>query len=69
MRDKVIFFALVAFAAIMIPPIVGLGAAAIGHLVGMDGPALVTLVGSAVTATFGGVIALANLLAKLLFGK
>ncbi len=69
MRDKIIFFVMVVFAAITISPTVGIATAAIGHMVGLTGAALLVLVGSAATAAFGAILALATLLASLLFGK
>lgn len=65
--NKVIFFAITIFAAIVISPLVGGAALVIGALVGMQGPPLVVLFGSATTATFVAILALASLAANLFF--
>ena len=69
MRDKLIFFAMVVLAAIMVPAIAGGVAVALGRLVDMHSDAVLMLAGSAVVAAFTGVLALAGLVARLLFSK
>jgi hypothetical protein len=65
--NKVIFFVITIFAAIVIAPLVGGAAAVIGALAGMQGPPLVVLFGSATTASFAAILALASLAANLFF--
>ena len=69
MREKLIFFSFVVLAAITIPAITAGAALLVGQLVGMADDGLLLLVGSAATATFTGVLALAALAAMLMFSK
>ncbi|MDQ2879714.1 MAG: hypothetical protein M3Y48_00185 [Actinomycetota bacterium] len=63
--NKIVFFAITALTAIVISPLVGGGVAVIGALAGVAGTSLVVLFGSAATATFAAILALANLAANL----
>lgn len=65
MYDKTTFFTIAVLASLVIPPIVGGMAIAVGHLVGMNKERLLVLFGTAVAATFGAIIALATLAASL----
>lgn len=67
MEYKVIFFVFTLFAAVVLAGLVAGGAAAVGHLAGMHGAGLVTLAGGAFVATFGAVLAVANIAAGLFF--
>lgn len=63
--NKIVFFAITALTAIVISPLVGGGTAVIGALAGAEGTSLIVLFGSAATATFAAILALANLAADL----
>jgi hypothetical protein len=67
--NKIAFFIITALTAITISPLVGGAAAVIGALAGMQGPSLVVLFGSASTAAFAAILALAGLAAGLFFDR
>lgn len=67
MRTKLFFFLLIALAAIVVSPLVGGMAVAVGALAGMDSASLLILFGSATGGVFAALMALAALAASLFF--
>lgn len=69
MHHKMVFLGFIVLSAITLPAVVGGAALLLGRLIGMGNEAILLLIGSAVVATFTGVLALAGLAAALLFPK
>lgn len=67
MRTKLFIFLLIALAAIVVSPLVGGMAVAVGALAGMDPAGLLILFGSATGGVFAALMALAALAASLFF--